>query len=67
MNSKEETSSAVVLGKTQPEEFDVVILGGGTGSTVVAWVFASEGKRVAVVDGKYIGGACPKTSCFRKI
>jgi pyruvate/2-oxoglutarate dehydrogenase complex dihydrolipoamide dehydrogenase (E3) component len=64
MNSKEETSSAVVLSKTQPEEFDVVILGGGTGSTVVAWVFASEGKRVAVVDGKYIGGACPNIACL---
>jgi pyruvate/2-oxoglutarate dehydrogenase complex dihydrolipoamide dehydrogenase (E3) component len=39
--------------KTQPEEFDLVILGGGTGSTVAAWTFASEGKKVAVVDRKY--------------
>src|ERR1700745_1355753 len=45
--------------KAQPEEFDLVILGGGTGSTIAAWTFADEGKRVAVVDRKYIGGLGP--------
>ena len=50
--------------KLQPEEFDVVILGGGTGSTVAAWTFAAEGKRVAVVDRKYIGGSCPNIACL---
>jgi pyruvate/2-oxoglutarate dehydrogenase complex dihydrolipoamide dehydrogenase (E3) component len=50
--------------KTQPEEFDLVILGGGTGSTVAAWTFAGEGKRVAVVDRKYIGGSCPNIACL---
>ena len=48
----------------QPEEFDLVMLGGGTGSTVAAWTFASEGKRVAVVDQKYIGGSCPNIACL---
>jgi pyruvate/2-oxoglutarate dehydrogenase complex dihydrolipoamide dehydrogenase (E3) component len=48
----------------KPEEFDVVILGGGTGSTVAAWTFASEGKRVVVVDRKYIGGSCPNIACL---
>jgi len=48
----------------QPEEFDVVVLGGGTGSTVAAWTFAGEGKRVAVVDRKYIGGSCPNIACL---
>jgi pyruvate/2-oxoglutarate dehydrogenase complex dihydrolipoamide dehydrogenase (E3) component len=48
----------------QPEEFDLVILGGGTGSTVAAWTFAGEGKRVAVVDRKYIGGSCPNIACL---
>lgn len=50
--------------KTQPEEFDLVILGGGTGSTVAAWTFAGEGKRVAIVDRKYIGGSCPNIACL---
>jgi pyruvate/2-oxoglutarate dehydrogenase complex dihydrolipoamide dehydrogenase (E3) component len=49
---------------TQPEEFDLVILGGGTGSTVAAWTFAGEGNRVAVVDRKYIGGSCPNVACL---
>ncbi len=48
---------------TQPEEFDLVILG-GTGSTVAAWTFAGEGNRVAVVDRKYIGGSCPNIACL---
>src|ERR1700737_4006872 len=59
MKSTETSPSAHVLKKSQPEEFDLVILGGGTGSTIAAWTFAGEGKRVAVVDRKYIGGACP--------
>jgi pyruvate/2-oxoglutarate dehydrogenase complex dihydrolipoamide dehydrogenase (E3) component len=58
------SSSAQILKKTQPEEFDLVILGGGTGSTVAAWTFAGEGKRVAVVDRKYIGGSCPNIACL---
>src|SRR6185312_14752408 len=45
-------------------EFDVVILGGGTGSTLAAWTFAGEGKRVAVVERKYIGGSCPNIACL---
>lgn len=48
----------------RPEEYDLVILGGGTGSTVAAWTFAEEGKRVAVVERKYIGGSCPNIACL---
>jgi pyruvate/2-oxoglutarate dehydrogenase complex dihydrolipoamide dehydrogenase (E3) component len=47
-----------------PEEFDLVILGGGTGSTLAAWTLAGEGKRVAVIDSKYIGGSCPNIACL---
>src|SRR6266513_1875594 len=64
MKSTETSPSAHVLKKSQPEEFDLVILGGGTGSTVAAWTFAGEGKRVAVVDRKYIGGSCPNIACL---
>ena len=48
----------------QPEEYDLVILGGGTGSTIAAWTFAEAGKRVAVIDRKYIGGSCPNIACL---
>src|SRR5438552_2951106 len=63
MKGTETAPSAHVL-KLQPEEFDLVILGGGTGSTIAAWTFAGEGKRVAVVDRKYIGGSCPTIACL---
>src|SRR5262244_3541064 len=62
MKSTDKTSPE--LKKTVPEEFDLVILGGGTGSTIAAWTCASEGKRVAVIDRKYIGGSCPNIACL---
>src|SRR6266446_4445379 len=49
---------------SKPEEFDVVILGGGTGSTIAAWTFAAQGQRVAAIDRKYIGGSCPNIACL---
>ena len=64
MKSPETSASAQVPDTSQLEEFDVVILGGGTGSTVAAWTFAGEGKSVAVVDRKYIGGSCPNIACL---
>src|SRR5712675_1049630 len=57
-------TSAETGKKTKPEEFDVVILGGGTGSTIAAWTFAAQGQRVAVIDRKYIGGSCPNIACL---
>ena len=48
----------------EPEEYDVVMLGGGTGSTIAAWTFAGEGRRVAVIERKYIGGSCPNIACL---
>jgi pyruvate/2-oxoglutarate dehydrogenase complex dihydrolipoamide dehydrogenase (E3) component len=64
MSSIEKVSSAQMPQKANPEEFDVVILGGGTGSTVAAWTFAGQGQRVAVIDRKYIGGSCPNIACL---
>jgi pyruvate/2-oxoglutarate dehydrogenase complex dihydrolipoamide dehydrogenase (E3) component len=61
MNSNKNKQAAK---KTQPEEFDLVILGGGTGSTIAAWTFAGQGQRVAVIERKYIGGSCPNIACL---
>jgi len=52
----EAASSARSHAHLTVEQYDVVILGGGTGSTLAAWTFAGEGKRVAVIDRKYIVG-----------
>ena len=46
------------------EEYDLVILGSGTGGTVAAWTFASKGQRVAVIERKYVGGSCPNIACL---
>jgi pyruvate/2-oxoglutarate dehydrogenase complex dihydrolipoamide dehydrogenase (E3) component len=47
-----------------PEEYDLVILGGGTGGTIAAWTFAGQGQRVAVIERKYVGGSCPNIACL---
>src|SRR6266852_5552651 len=64
MKSTETSPSAHVLKKSQPEEFDLVILGGRPIIKKETWTFAGEGKRVAVVDRKYIGGSCPNIACL---
>ncbi len=50
--------------RTSVEDYDLVILGGGTGGTVAAWTFAAQGQRVAVIERKYIGGSCPNIACL---
>ena len=50
--------------KMDPEEYDLVILGGGTGATIAAWTFAGQGQRVAAIDRKYVGGSCPNIACL---
>ena len=46
------------------EKYDLVILGSGAGAKLSAWAFAKEGQRVAVIERKYIGGACPNIACL---
>lgn len=46
------------------EEFDVVILGSGQGGKLLAWHLGRSGKRVAVVERRWVGGACPAVSCL---
>jgi pyruvate/2-oxoglutarate dehydrogenase complex dihydrolipoamide dehydrogenase (E3) component len=60
----ENVSLAPLQKEMDPEEYDLVILGGGTGATIAAWTFASQGQRVAAVDRKYIGGSCPNIACL---
>jgi pyruvate/2-oxoglutarate dehydrogenase complex dihydrolipoamide dehydrogenase (E3) component len=64
MTRKESILSAQPSKGTAPEDYDVVILGGGTGSTIAAWTFAGQGQRVAVIERKYIGGSCPNIACL---
>src|ERR1700751_1338281 len=49
---------------SQPEQYDVLVLGSGTGGKLIAWTMASEGKRTASIERKYVGGACPNIACL---
>jgi pyruvate/2-oxoglutarate dehydrogenase complex dihydrolipoamide dehydrogenase (E3) component len=49
---------------SDPEEDDVVVLGSGEAGKYLAWAFAAEGKRVAVVERRYVGGSCPNIACL---
>ena len=64
MSILEGVAPAALRNDAQVEDYDLVILGDGTGSTLAAWTFAGEGKRVAVVERKYIGGSCPNIACL---
>ena len=49
---------------SQPEDYDVVVLGSGAAGKLLAWTLASQGKRVAVVERRYVGGSCPNIACL---
>lgn len=49
---------------SQPEQFDVLILGSGQGGKLLAWHLARSGKKVAVVERRWVGGSCPAVACM---
>ena len=50
--------------QANPEEFDLLVLGSGEGGKYIAWTLGREGKRVAMIERKYIGGSCPNIACL---
>ena len=49
---------------SQPEDFEVLILGSGEGGKLLAWHMARSGRRTAVVERRWIGGSCPNIACL---
>ena len=49
---------------SSPKQYDIVVLGSGEGSKYIAWTLAKQGKHVAVIERKYIGGSCPNIACL---
>jgi pyruvate/2-oxoglutarate dehydrogenase complex dihydrolipoamide dehydrogenase (E3) component len=47
---------------SQPEKYDLVVLGSGEGGKFIAWSLGSQGKRSAVVERRYGGGSYPMMS-----
>ena len=49
---------------SQPEQFDVLVLGSGKSGKLLAWHLAQSGRRTAVVERRWIGGSCPNIACL---
>src|SRR5436305_10634262 len=49
---------------TQAELYDDVVLGSGAGGKLLAWHLAGSGRRVAVVERRWVGGSCPNIACL---
>jgi pyruvate/2-oxoglutarate dehydrogenase complex dihydrolipoamide dehydrogenase (E3) component len=47
-----------------PVDYDLVVLGSGEAGKYLAWTLGAEGKRVAVIERRYIGGSCPNIACL---
>jgi pyruvate/2-oxoglutarate dehydrogenase complex dihydrolipoamide dehydrogenase (E3) component len=46
------------------ENYDCLILGSGQGGKLLAWHLGRSGQRVAVVERRWVGGACPAVACL---
>ncbi|OIW30451.1 FAD/NAD(P)-binding domain-containing protein [Coniochaeta ligniaria NRRL 30616] len=50
---------------SSPEYFDCVIIGSGEAGKYTAWTLGSKyGKKCAIIERKYLGGACPNIACL---
>lgn len=46
------------------EPFDMLVLGSGEAGKYLAWTIGSQGKHVALVERRYVGGSCPNIACL---
>ncbi len=49
---------------SQPEHIDILILGSGGGGKLTAWHNGRSGRRVPVVERRWVGGSCPNIACL---
>ena len=49
---------------SQPERFEILVLGSGAGGKLLAWHMAQSGRKTTVVERRYIGGSCPNINCM---
>src|SRR6058998_1185166 len=49
---------------SQPEEYDLLVLGSGEAGKYIAWTLARKGMKTAVIERKHIGGSCPNVACL---
>jgi len=49
---------------SEPERFEVLILGSGEAGKLLAWHMAGPGRRTAVVERRWVSGSCPNIACL---
>ena len=49
---------------SEPEDYDLLVLGSGEAGKYIAWALARKGMKTAVIERKYIGGSCPNIACL---
>jgi pyruvate/2-oxoglutarate dehydrogenase complex dihydrolipoamide dehydrogenase (E3) component len=49
---------------SEPEHFEVLVLGSGQGGKLLAWHMAQSGRRTAAVERRWVGGSCPNIACM---
>jgi pyruvate/2-oxoglutarate dehydrogenase complex dihydrolipoamide dehydrogenase (E3) component len=52
------------MSMSQATAYEDLVLGSGAGGKLLAWHLARSGRRVAVVERRYIGGSCPNINCL---
>src|SRR5204862_4769584 len=50
------------MSMSEPQRYEVLVLGSGAGGKLLAWHLAGSGRRTAVVERKWIGGSCPNVN-----
>src|SRR3984893_17848780 len=49
---------------SQPEQFEVLLIGSGEAGKLLAWHMARSGRRTAVVERRWVGGSYPNIACL---
>lgn len=44
-------------------DYDLIVIGTGSGGNVAAHTFSRQGKKVAMIEMEFIGGECPNIGC----
>lgn len=51
---------------TEQQDFDLIVIGAGSGGVRLARMSAAKGARVAVIESRYLGGTCVNVGCVPK-